>query len=156
MRLIGLLNAAQKRHGYLSQDTLRALAKEANVPLYRLSRGRIGGRVGRAPVLLLTTTGRKSGQQRTAPVVYLADGENCIVIGSNAGNQKAPAWSHNLVANPEAEIERGADKQRVRARVAEGEEREELWRKMNEQYSGFDDYTALTKRDIRVFVLEPR
>src|SRR3954452_15473760 len=82
----------------LPASWLRA-AGRLNVPLYRLSRGRIGGNVGRAPVLLLTTTGRKSGQQRTAPVVYLKDGENCIVIGSNAGNAKAPAWSHNLLAN---------------------------------------------------------
>ena len=127
-----------------------------NVPLYRLSRGRIGGRIGKAPVLLLTTTGRKSGQPRTAPVVYLRDGERLIVIGSNAGNQRTPAWSLNLAANPDAEVEVGADKRSVKARIAEGEEREELWRKMNEQYAGFDDYKAKTTRDIRLFVLEPR
>jgi deazaflavin-dependent oxidoreductase (nitroreductase family) len=127
-----------------------------NVPLYRLTRGRIGGRVGKAPVLLLTTTGRKSGEPRTAPVLYLADGERLIVIGSNAGNKKPPAWSLNLVANPDADVEVGADRRRVRARVAEGEERETLWRRSNEQYAGFDDYKAKTSRDIRVFVLEPR
>src|SRR5215212_678764 len=113
-----------------------------NVPLYRLTRGRVGGRVGRAPVLLLTTTGRKSGEPRTATVVYLADGERQVVIGSNAGNAKTPAWSLNLLANPEAEGELGAERRKVSARVAEGEEREELWRRMNEQYSGFDDYKA--------------
>ena len=127
-----------------------------NVPIYRLTRGRVGGRIGRAPVLLLTTTGRKSGQQRTAPVVYTKAGERLVVIGSNAGNAKPPAWSLNLVANPDAEVEVRADRRKVRARVAEGEEREELWRRMNEQYSGFDDYKLLTQRDIRVFVLEPR
>jgi deazaflavin-dependent oxidoreductase (nitroreductase family) len=127
-----------------------------NVPLYRLSGGRIGSRVGRAPVLLLTTSGRKSGQPRTAPVVYLRDGERLIVIGSNAGNEKTPAWSLNLKASPDAEIEIGRKRQRVRARVAEGEERAELWRKHNEQYAGFDDYAARTDRDIAVFVLEPR
>ena len=82
-------------------------AGKLNVPLYRLSGGRIGGKVGRAPVLLLTTTGRKSGQQRTAPVVYLADGERFVVINTNAGNAKIPAWSLNLKANPEAEVEVG-------------------------------------------------
>lgn len=126
-----------------------------NVPLYRLSGGRIGGKVAKAPVLLLTTTGRKSGQQRTAPVVYLADGENLVVIGSNAGHNRTPAWSLNLQANPEAEVELGRRRLPVRARVAEGEERADLWRKHNEQYSGFDEYEARTDRDIALFVLEP-
>jgi deazaflavin-dependent oxidoreductase (nitroreductase family) len=134
---------------------LKATGK-LNVPIYRLSRGRIFGSIGTAPVLLLTSTGRRSGQQRTAPVVFLADGERYIVIGSNAGNARTPAWSYNLQANPDAEIEiRGANKL-VRARVAEGEERVELWRKVNEMYEGFDDYDAKTSRDIAVFVLEPR
>ncbi len=127
-----------------------------NIPLYRLSGGRIGGRVGKAPVLLLTTTGRKSGQARTAPVVYLGDGENLVVIGSNAGHSRTPAWSLNLKANPEAEVEVGRRKLPVRARIAEGEERADLWRKHNEQYSGFDEYEARTDRDIALFVLEPR
>jgi F420H(2)-dependent quinone reductase len=126
-----------------------------NVPLYRLSGGRIGGRVGKAPVLLLTTTGRRSGQPRTAPVVYLADGENVVVIGSNAGHSRTPAWSLNLKANPEAEIELGRRRRPVRARVAEGEERADLWRRHNEQYSGFDEYEARTDREIALFVLEP-
>jgi F420H(2)-dependent quinone reductase len=127
-----------------------------NVPVYRLSGGRIGGKVGKAPVLLLTTTGRKSGQPRTAPVVYLADGERLVVIGSNAGHSKTPAWSLNLKANPDAEVEVGRKSRSVRARVAEGEERADLWRRHNEQYAGFDDYEARTDREIAVFVLEPR
>jgi F420H(2)-dependent quinone reductase len=127
-----------------------------NIPLYRFSGGKIGGRINKAPVLLLTTTGRKSGQQRTAPVVYLADGENLVVIGSNAGHNRTPAWSLNLKANPDAVVEVGRKRRPVRARVAEGEERAELWRKHNEQYSGFDEYEARTDRDIALFVLEPR
>jgi len=126
-----------------------------NVPLYRLSGGRLMGKVNRAPVLLLTTTGRKSGQRRTAPVVYLADGENLVVIGSNAGHSRTPAWSLNLKADPEAEVEVGRERRRVRAHIAEGEKRANLWRKHNEQYSGFDEYEARTDRDIAVFVLEP-
>lgn len=127
-----------------------------NVPLYRLSGGRVGGKVGRAPVLLLTTTGRKSGEPRTAPVVYLADGENAVVINTNAGNAKVPAWSLNLEANPEAEVERGRRRYPVRARIAEGEERERLWREHNEQYAGFDDYREKLDRTPSVIVLEPR
>ncbi|HEX5608733.1 MAG TPA: nitroreductase family deazaflavin-dependent oxidoreductase [Solirubrobacterales bacterium] len=126
-----------------------------NVPLYRASGGRLGGRIGKAPVLLLTTTGRKSGQQRTAPVVYLADGERMIVIGSNAGNARVPAWALNLKAKPEAEVEVGRRRIPVSARIAEGEERADLWRKSNKQYAGFDDYESRTDRDIAVFVLEP-
>jgi deazaflavin-dependent oxidoreductase (nitroreductase family) len=139
----------------LPDSWLRASGK-LNVPLYRVSRGRIGGKVGRAPVLLLTTTGRKSGQQRTAPVLYMADGERLVVIGSNAGNARPPAWALNLRANPEAEVEVRADKRLVRARVTEGDERTDLWKRFNEQYAGFDDYAGKTTRDIAVFALEPR
>lgn len=127
-----------------------------NVPLYRVSGGRVGGRVAGSPVLLLTTTGRKSGLPRTAPVLFLADGERQIVIGSNAGHSNEPAWSLNLKANPEAEVEIGRKRRPVRARIAEGEERSELWRRVNDQYSGFDDYEARTDREIAVFVLERR
>jgi F420H(2)-dependent quinone reductase len=134
---------------------LKAVGK-LNVPIYRLSGGRVFGTVGGSPVLLLTTTGRRSGQQRTAPVLYLADGARLIVIGSNAGHGPAPAWALNLRANPDAEVQVGRRRQPVRARIAEGEERVELWRRMNEQYSGFDDYAVRTDRDIALFVLEPR
>jgi deazaflavin-dependent oxidoreductase (nitroreductase family) len=134
---------------------LRAMGK-LNVPIYRLTRGRVMGRIGRAPVLLLTSTGRRSGQPRTAPVLFLADGERVIVIGSNAGNTREPAWSHNLKANPDAEVEIRGEHRQVRARACVGDERAELWRRMNEQYAGFDDYDERTSRDIAVFALEPR
>jgi deazaflavin-dependent oxidoreductase (nitroreductase family) len=134
---------------------LKATGK-LNVPIYRLSRGRVFGYIGTAPVLLLTSTGRRSGQKRTAPVVFLADDDRYIVIGSNAGNERTPAWSYNLQAHPDAAIELRGTRKLVRARVAAGEERGELWRKVNEMYEGFDDYDAKTSRDIAVFVLEPR
>jgi F420H(2)-dependent quinone reductase len=127
-----------------------------NVPLYRATGGRLMGSVGKAPVLLLTTTGRRSGEKRTAPVLYLAEAEQLIVIGSNAGNARTPAWSLNLQANPEAEVELGRKRRAVSARVAVGEERAELWRRANQQYAGFDDYEEKTGRDIALFVLEPR
>ena len=124
-----------------------------NVPIYRATGGRIGGKVGRAPVLLLTTTGRKSGQPRTAPVVYLADGANVALIDTNAGNEKVPAWSLNLKASPEAEVEIGREKRAVLARVAEGEERADLWRRHNEQFAGFDEYEKKLGRTPEVIVL---
>jgi F420H(2)-dependent quinone reductase len=139
----------------MSARGLRTLGK-LNVPLYRMSRGRLLGKLGRAPVLLLTTIGRRSGQERTAPVLYRADGEGMVVIGSNAGYAREPAWSLNLKANPLCEVEVRGERRNMHARIAEGERRAELWRSMNEQYGGFDDYEKRTAREIAVFVLEPR
>jgi F420H(2)-dependent quinone reductase len=127
-----------------------------NAHVYRLSRGRLLNKVGTAPVLLLTAIGRRSGEPRTVPVVYLADGDRQIVIGSNAGHARTPAWSYNLQANPDAEVQIRGKRRLVRARVTVGEEREQLWRKVNEMYEGFDSYDANVTRDIAVFVLEPR
>jgi F420H(2)-dependent quinone reductase len=134
------------------------LTGKLNVPVYRLSGGRVGGKVGRAPVLLLTTTGRKSGEKRTAPVLYLEEDSRLSVINTNAGNTRLPAWSLNLDANPEAEVEVGRRRIAVRARPAEGEERAELWRMHNQQYAGFDEYVEDLPEDrpITVYVLEPR
>ena len=139
----------------ISAGTLRTIGK-LNIPLYRASGGRLFGRLGRAPVLLLTTTGRRSGEPRTAPVLYLAAAQRLVVIGSNAGNERPPAWALNLEANPEAEVEIGRERRPVLARIAQGDERADLWRRMIGQYPGFDDYELRTARDIRVFVLEPR
>jgi deazaflavin-dependent oxidoreductase (nitroreductase family) len=139
----------------MPDGALRAMGK-LNVPIYRLTRGRVMGKIGKAPVLLLTSIGRRSGQPRAAPVLFLADGERVVVIGSNAGNVREPAWSHNLKANPDAEIEIRSERRLVRARVTTGDERTELWRKMNQQYAGFEDYDERTSREIAVFALEPR
>jgi deazaflavin-dependent oxidoreductase (nitroreductase family) len=139
----------------LGANGLRLVGK-LNAPIYRLTGGRVGGKLGKAPILLLTTTGRKSGKPRTAPVLYLADGNDFVVINTNAGNEKTPAWSLNLRANPEAEVEVGQRKVKVRSRLAEGEERADLWRRHNEQYSGWDYYESKLDREIGVFVLERR
>jgi deazaflavin-dependent oxidoreductase (nitroreductase family) len=126
-----------------------------NVPLYRLSGGRIGSKVGDGPVLLLTTTGRKTGEQRTAPILYLEHREAMILIDTNGGNNKLPGWSHNLKAKPQATVEIGRQKTQVIARVAAGAERDELWRACNDQYSGFDEYVEWLDRTPSVWVLEP-
>lgn len=134
---------------------LRMIGK-LNVPVYRATGGRLMGKVSRAPVLLLTTTGRRSGALRTAPVLYIRDGESYIVIGSNAGNDRGPAWALNLQAIPEAEVQVRGARQPVIAHLATGHERSRLWQLMNDQYTGFDEYMQSTSREIPVFVLQPR
>jgi F420H(2)-dependent quinone reductase len=139
----------------LGTSTFRRLGR-LNTPIYRLTRGRLGGRVGKAPILLLTTTGRKSGQRRTAPVVYLDDGDRLSIINTNAGHERVPSWSLNLKAKPEAEVELGGSRREVVARIAEDEERADLWQRHNVQYGGFDEYEDNIDRHPEVFVLEPR
>ena len=117
----------------------------------------LGGGKGMVPTLLLTTTGRKSGRELTLPLIFGKSGSDYVVVASKGGAPAHPAWYLNLEANPIADVElRGGEHRNVKARIAEGEERAELWRKVNEMYSGFDDYSARTTRDIRLFVLEPR
>jgi len=122
---------------------------------YRLSGGLIGGRFGRAPILLLTTTGRKSGRRRTTPLVYLPDGDNMVIIASNGGAPQHPEWWLNLRDEPKAEVQVGRDVKAVVAEKAAGEERVRLWREVVEMYRGYDEYQRSTKREIPVVVLRP-
>ena len=108
-----------------------------------------------APVLLLTTTGRKSGKQRTLPLLYLEDGGRYVVIASVGGAPKHPAWYLNLLANPTATIEVGRRKLAVSATTASAEERARLWPLAVQMYSGYDDYQAKTSREIPVVILAP-
>jgi F420H(2)-dependent quinone reductase len=128
----------------------------AHRTLYRLTGGKIGGKLGKAPVLLLTTTGRKSGKSRTVPLNYTREGSGYVLIGSVGGAPHHPAWYLNLRANPNAEVTIRRDHVQVAARDAEGEERERLWRAMTDLYPGYDAYQAKTERPIPVVVLEPR
>jgi deazaflavin-dependent oxidoreductase (nitroreductase family) len=125
-----------------------------NTALYRLTGGKVGGRMGKAPILLLTVAGRKSGKRRTTPLLYGRDGDNYVVIASMGGAPKHPAWYHNLNGQ-EAEILVGRDRLRVRARDAESEERERLWTLMVSLYPSYDSYQKKTERRIPVVVLEP-
>lgn len=123
--------------------------------IYRLSRGRIGGTSQGAPVLLLDHVGRKSGKERTNPLICTEDGDDLIVIASKGGIEKHPAWYLNLMANPETDVWWRGRKRRVRAREASGEERERLWQKMVGVYAPYADYQRRTDRQIPVIVLEP-
>jgi len=121
---------------------------------FRTNGGKVGGQFEGAPLLLLHTTGAKSGQARVNPVMYLADGDDYVVFASKAGAPTSPDWYHNLLANPRASIEVGDQTVNVVARVADGETRERLWSRQKELYPGFADYEAKTTRQIPVVILE--
>jgi proline iminopeptidase len=105
-------------------------------------------------ILLLTTTGRKSGDETTTPLIFGMDGDNPVVVASQGGAPEHPGWYKNLVKNPAAEVQIKAEKFPVRARDAEGDERERLWRMMNTHWKHYDEYQQKTDREIPVVVLE--
>ena len=113
---------------------------------FRANQGKVGGRYAKAPLLLLTTTGAKSGQAITRPVAYTRDGERFVVIASYGGGPKNPAWYYNLVAHPEATVEVGNERFRVKATVATGEERRRLYDRQAAQLPNFAEYEKKTKR----------
>lgn len=129
----------------------------ANTWLYRLSNGKIGGRMPQGqPILLLTTTGRKSGQPRTAPLLYLQEGDKVVLVASQGGLPHHPLWYQNLEVNPDVEIEIGTEKKAMRARRATEEEKRTLWPKLVAMYRSYDAYQARTERNIPVVILSPR
>ena len=122
--------------------------------IYRLTGGKIGGRLGRLPVLLLTTTGRKSGRSRTQPLVYTQVGDGYAVIASKGGAAQHPLWYLNLREDASATVTVCRETRKVRARDAEGDERERLWRTLADLYPGYERYAQKTSRRIPVVVLE--
>lgn len=120
---------------------------------FRANQGKVGGQMTNMPVLLLTTTGAKSGRTITKPLVYTKDGDRIVIISSFAGGPKNPPWYHNLVANPEATVEVGTERFRVKAAVTAGEERQRLFNQQAAQMPIFADYEKKTTRQIPVFVL---
>jgi deazaflavin-dependent oxidoreductase (nitroreductase family) len=123
---------------------------------FRAHGGRVGGPFEGAPLLLLTSTGAKSGEERTTPVMYLPDGGRMVIFASKAGAPTHPDWYHNLVANPTATVEVGTESFEVDAGVASGEERQQLYDRQTELYPRFADYAEKTTREIPVVVLERR
>jgi deazaflavin-dependent oxidoreductase (nitroreductase family) len=121
---------------------------------FRANEGKLGGPFEGAPVLLLTTTGARSGERRTTPVMYLPDGERMVIFASKGGAPTNPAWYHNLLANPGATIEVGPETVDVNALVTSGEERERLFLRQAERFPQFADYAKKTTREIPVVALE--
>ena len=122
---------------------------------FRANGGEVGGQFEGAPLLLLHTTGAKTGKERIAPMMYQAVDGGWAVFASKAGAPDNPDWYHNLVAHPDASIEVGTDTKAVRAEVLAGDERSAIWETQKERYPGFAEYEAKTDRVIPVVLLRP-
>jgi F420H(2)-dependent quinone reductase len=130
---------------------LQRLYMKGHVSLYRLTSGSLGSK----SFLILTTIGRKSGQERDTPLFHFRDGDHYIVIASNAGAVKHPIWWLNLQANPRAKIQLGKQIIPVTAQQAVGDERKRLWSIIEEKYKNFVEFQKRTEREIPVIILTP-
>jgi deazaflavin-dependent oxidoreductase (nitroreductase family) len=131
-----------------------AAFNQAVIDEFRDDGGQVTGVFAGAPLVLITTTGAKSGRRRTTPIVYTTDGDRIVVIASKGGAPTSPDWYHNLVAHPEVTVELPSETFEARARTAEGLERERLWRAQAALMPNFDEYQKATTRQIPVVVLE--
>jgi deazaflavin-dependent oxidoreductase (nitroreductase family) len=122
--------------------------------IYSASGGRVGRRIAGMPVLLLTTTGRKSGKRRTSPLTYFEDDGAIVLVGSYGGRPHNPDWFENLMAAGEGEVTIGRDIRRVQARRATADERARLWPRIVETYDGYAKYQAKTAREIPLAILK--
>ncbi len=126
-----------------------------NVWLYRLSGGRVMGRMAGAPILLLTTTGRRSRRERTVPVLYLEDGGRFVMVASLAGAPQNPAWFLNLEADPRVRLQVRSRRLAATARRASAEEKAQLWPRLVAMYPTYEDYQKRTTRDIPIVIATP-
>jgi deazaflavin-dependent oxidoreductase (nitroreductase family) len=122
---------------------------------FRANHGRLSGRFENSPLLILTTTGRRSGEPRTAPMMYVRDGDRYIVFASNAGAVKPPYWYTNLLANPKVTVEVGQDRFETDAVVTSGEERERIFAEAIKSYPFFVEHEERAGRQIPLVALEP-
>jgi F420H(2)-dependent quinone reductase len=124
--------------------------------IFRKSRGRFLGTFDGAPLCVLRTRGAKSGKLRESPVIYLADGDRMVMVGSIGGNPKNPFWYHNLKANPDCEVDVAGGRRSMRAREASEAEADQLWPRLLEMWPAWNDYMKRTDRRFPVMILEPR
>jgi deazaflavin-dependent oxidoreductase (nitroreductase family) len=140
----------------IAKPLIRVMSR-LNTWAYRLTNGRIGGTyLHGVPVLLLTVVGRKTGRRLTTPLTYLKDAEHLVVAASRAGMDQHPAWYHNLVANPDVEVQTGGEVRPMRAHTADDAERADYWPKLVAVNPDYGSYQARTERKIPVIVLSPR
>lgn len=134
---------------------LLALITAVHRFVYQQSGGRIGSRLPGQRFLLLTTIGRRTGRPRVMPLLYIRDGDRFVVVGSNAGDDRPPAWWRNLQAQPAAQVQAGREHHLVSAHRAQGAELDALWPRLDASYRYYADYRRRTPREIPVVVLEP-
>jgi deazaflavin-dependent oxidoreductase (nitroreductase family) len=127
---------------------------QEHVERYRATDGAEGHDWNGTQTLLLTTTGRKSGEERTAPLIYGSDGDSFLVVASKGGSDEPPAWYLNLSEHPEVEVQVKAERFKARARTATAEEKPEFWRRMVAAWPSYDEYQGNTDREIPVVVLD--
>jgi len=144
-----------------STATVMKVMARAHLRIFRLTGGRIGnslptGVLTSVPTLMLDHVGRTSGTAYTTPLVYLADGQDLVVVASQGGMAKDPQWYANLVAHPDTQVQIRREVRRVHARVAAPAERASLWPRLIDLYADYDTYQAITEREIPLMVLEPR
>lgn len=123
--------------------------------IYELTGGRIGEQLGRVPMLLLHTTGRKTGRPRTAALLYHRNRDHYVVVGSKGGSDTPPAWLLNLKATPDVEVQVGTKRFRAKARVASADERSRLWPELTSLWPQYDRYQSQTRRAIPLVILTP-
>ena len=141
----------------MPSDVLFKIVNAVHQPIFRLSKGRIGGRGLGMPVLVLTTTGAKSGAKRSVMLTSpLQLGDSYVLVASRGGDDRNPAWLHNLQADPAVEVELDGRTRPMRARVADAAERAELWPRIVADHANYGAYQAKTEREIPVVVLDPR
>jgi deazaflavin-dependent oxidoreductase (nitroreductase family) len=128
---------------------------QEHVDRYRATDGEEGHEWRGTTALLLTTTGRRSGEQRTLPLIYQQDGDRYVIVASKGGSKDHPGWYYNLVEDPDVEVQVLGDRFKARASTAEGEERERLWKLMTATWPDYDEYQTKTDRQIPVVVLTP-
>lgn len=137
------------------KDGTAWVANRAHPAVIRLSHGKIGSKFGAAPILVLTTTGKQSGKARSVPLCYLTDGDRIVVIASYGGDDRSPAWFHNLQANPAVTVEIDGVTKPMTASVADPETKARLWPEAVAMYKGYEGYQKKTDRDIPLVILAP-
>ena len=144
-----------QQRGASTVPPIARLFLAAHRGLFRLTGGRIGASMFGIPPLLLTTTGRRTGQPRTWPLGYLPDGDRLVLIASLGGAPRNPAWYLNLRDNPRVTVEVGSDRRAMVAETARGEERRRLWDEFVRRHPRYGDYQKKTTREIPVVILRP-
>lgn len=148
----GLLFPILERRSPAAKDRASKLFADLHVKAYRATGGRFVGRPG-APSLLLTTTGRRTGQPRTTALFYLPDGDRQILVASYAGDDRHPQWYLNLTAKPTVTVQIGTDTFQALATVITGPERDALWPRAVDNWPGYADYQSRTTRELPVVAL---